>query len=103
MNALLVGFLWAIIVVTGFITFVKSMKRRGMSFGKNVVVRCTAGHLYTTIWIPGVSLKAVRWGSRRFQYCPVGKHWAMTRQVFGAELNPEVIQQAQQVHDVRIV
>lgn len=103
MKALSVLILWVFIVIIGFIAFVKSMKRRGMTFGKNVVVRCSSGHMYTTIWIPGVSLKAVRWGSRRIQFCPEGKHWAMTRQVFGAELNPEVIQQAQQVHDVRIV
>ena len=28
--------------------------------GRNVVVRCRQGHLFTTIWIPGGSLKALR-------------------------------------------
>ncbi len=39
-----------------------------------IVVRCRDGHLFTTIWVPGVSLKAVRLGTVRFQRCPVGNH-----------------------------
>lgn len=31
--------------------------RRGYGVGGNVVVRCRAGHLFTTIWLPAVSLK----------------------------------------------
>jgi hypothetical protein len=38
-------------------------------------VRCSAGHLFTTIWVPLGSLKAVRLGGTRYQYCPVGHHW----------------------------
>jgi hypothetical protein len=39
-------------------------------------VRCSAGHLFTTIWVPLASIKAVRLGDTRYQYCPVGHHWA---------------------------
>jgi len=35
-------------------------------------VRCSAGHLFTTIWIPLASLKSVRLGDRRYQRCPAG-------------------------------
>ena len=41
------------------------------------IVRCDAGHYYRTVWVPGLSLKAlVRWGDRRYQWCPVGRHGA---------------------------
>jgi hypothetical protein len=39
-------------------------------------VRCSAGHVFTTIWIPLASLKSVRLSGQRFQHCPVGRHWA---------------------------
>src|SRR5581483_8130808 len=29
----------------------------GYKLGRETIVRCRAGHLYTTIWIPGASLK----------------------------------------------
>lgn len=51
-------------------------RRRGYNFGGDVIVRCSEGHLFTTIWIPGVSLKAIRLGWLRFQRCPVGDHWS---------------------------
>lgn len=65
-------------------------------------VRCSAGHLYTTIWIWGGSLKAVRLGNSRFQRCPVGHHWARTRRVDPATLTDAERAQAAAVHDVRI-
>lgn len=40
----------------------------------DVPVRCSAGHLFTTIWMPIASIKAVRLGGERWQYCPVGHH-----------------------------
>lgn len=53
-----------------------------------VVVRCKDGHLFTTVWIPGVSFKAIRLGPNRFQYCPVGEHRAWVKPVNPNELNP---------------
>ena len=53
----------------------------GYNMGGNVVVRCRQGHLFSTLWIPGVKLKAVDLGVARFQYCPVGKHWSLVMPV----------------------
>ncbi len=44
----------------------------GYKLGGNVVVRCRRGHVFTTIWIPGVKLKAIDLVVARIQYCPVG-------------------------------
>ena len=70
----------------------------------DVPVRCSAGHLYTTIWVPLGSLKAVRLGGTRWQYCPVGHHWATVRRLDGGDgaVSEEDLAQAALVHDVRI-
>jgi hypothetical protein len=34
-------------------------RRLGYNLGTNTVVRCRQGHLFTTIWIPGIKLKEV--------------------------------------------
>jgi hypothetical protein len=65
-------------------------------------VRCSAGHLFTTIWIPLASLKAARFGGRRFQRCPVGGHWAMVTPLDPAAADPADLQAAKAVHDIRI-
>ena len=58
-------------------------------FGAETIVRCRAGHLFTTLWIPGVSLKALRLGWWRLQRCPVGQHWTVVTPVRGDALTPE--------------
>lgn len=58
-------------VVAGVVVLARRLAAQG---GGEVVVRCRDGHLFTTIWIPGVSLKAIRLGWIRFQRCPVGDH-----------------------------
>jgi hypothetical protein len=65
-------------------------------------VRCSAGHLFTTIWIPLVSLKAVRLGGKRFQRCPVGHHWALVAPISADSASKEDLRAAAAVHDVRI-
>lgn len=55
--------------------------RRGYGLGGRVVVRCRHGHLFSTIWIPGVSLKGLRLGPWRLQRCPVGGHWSLVTPV----------------------
>ncbi len=67
-------------------------------------VRCSAGHLFTTIWMPFLSLKAVRLADERYQHCPVGHHWAtVTRLDLGpVPPDPQQLAQAAQVHDIRI-
>lgn len=66
-------------------------------------VRCSKGHLYTSTWIPGGSLKSVRLGlGRRYQRCPVGHHWAMTSRLDPQTMSEDEREQAAAVHDVRI-
>jgi hypothetical protein len=54
-----------------------------------VVVRCGKGHLFTTIWVPGVSVKAFRLGPWRLQRCPVGPHWSIVSPVRRSELTDD--------------
>src|SRR5262249_59103682 len=56
-------------------------------FGGRLVVRCRRGHLFTTLWIPGVSFKALRLGWLRVQRCPVGNHWSIVTPVRESELS----------------
>ena len=44
-----------------------ALRIRSGRLGGNVVVRCSKGHLFTTIWIPGGSLKSQRFGWWRYQ------------------------------------
>ena len=67
-----------------------------------MVVRCQRGHLYTTIWVPGGSLKALRFGWWRLQRCPVGRHWALVTPVSRAGLTPEERRAADERRDIRI-
>ena len=68
----------------------------------DVVVRCRAGHLFTTIWIPGASLKALRLGWWRVEYCPVGHHWSVVTPVDEEKLSKRERRQARRHHDVPI-
>jgi hypothetical protein len=77
-------------------------RRRGYVFGASTVVRCRRGHLFTTLWIPGASLKAVRLGWWRFQRCPEGRHWSLVTPVTVSELTEEERRVAAQRRDGRI-
>lgn len=77
-------------------------QRRGSLFAANTVVRCRSGHLYTTFWVPGGSLKAIRLGWWRLQRCPVGKHWSIVTPAKYSELTEDEKTAAAQRHDVRI-
>ena len=61
--------------------------RRGYSFGRSVPVRCQRGHLFATVWIPGASVKSLRLGLWRVQWCPVGRHVALVRLLTGSPLD----------------
>ena len=66
------------IVVVGVLIVATLIARsRGYNLGGHVVARCQQGHLFTTIWVPGASIKAVRLGWARLQRCPVGDHWTL--------------------------
>ena len=78
------------------------MKLRGYRMGGNLVVRCRRGHLFTTIWVSGASLKSVRLGWWRFQRCPVGRHWSFVTPVKESNLTEEEKRLAGEHKDVRI-
>jgi len=75
---------------------------RGYRFGGNVVVRCREGHLFTTIWIPGASLKSLRLGWWRLQRCPVGRHWSFVTPVSRADLTGREKRGASEHRDIRL-
>ena len=79
-----------------------AMRLRGYPVGRSVVVRCQRGHLYTTIWIPGASVKSLRFGWWRFQYCPVGHHWSIVTPVRESDLSKKQRRGARTRKDIRI-
>jgi hypothetical protein len=86
--AIAVTLVLMVVLVAVAVHLIRRMAAGGIRWGGEVVVRCTDGHLYTTVWIPGGSFKAIRLGPTRFQHCPVGDHWAWVRPVDPDELNP---------------
>ena len=74
----------------------------GYKLGGNVVVRCRQGHVFSTIWIPGVKLKSLDLVVARVQRCPVGKHWSLVVPVRDSELTEGERQFAKEHHDVPI-
>ena len=76
--------------------------RRGYTFGKNVPVRCRDGHLFTTVWIPGASVKALRLGPWRVQWCPVGRHVTLVTLLKNADLTEAQRSFAAQHHDLPV-
>ena len=74
----------------------------GYAVGGNTVVRCRQGHLFTTLWIPGASLKSIRLGWWRIQRCPVGNHWSIVVPVREADLSWRQRRTAHENRDVRI-
>ena len=76
--------------------------RHGYGIGGSVVVRCHKGHLFTTIWLPGASVKSLRLGGRRVQYCPVGHHWSLVKLVRESDLSGRERRSARGHKDIRI-
>lgn len=77
-----------------------AMKLRGFPLGGKLVVRCHKGHLFTTLWISGVSVKSLRFLWWRVQRCPVGRHWALVTPVHEAELSWGERRAAQKHRDI---
>ena len=90
------------VVLAGYAVSTIVAVRQGYSFGLNVPVRCRQGHLFTTMWIPGVSLKSLRLGLWRVQWCPVGRHFDLVRLVKEADLSPAELELAGEHHDIPI-
>jgi len=92
-----------VVVVLALVASTLAARRAGYSgIGGATIVRCRAGHLFTTLWVPGVSLKAVRLGMARFQYCPVGRHRTLVTPVRDADLTDEQRREAAQHRDGRV-
>jgi hypothetical protein len=75
---------------------------RAGRIGGRVVVRCRDGHLFTTVWIPGGSVKALRLGWVRFQRCPVGGHWSVITPIRESSLSEADRQLARERRDTPI-
>jgi hypothetical protein len=91
-----------VIVVALLIASLVMSRRRGYPVGGAVVVRCNQGHLFTTIWIPLASFKAIRLGWVRLQRCPVGDHLAFVTPVRPDDLTEEERWTAAQNRDVTV-
>ena len=78
-------------------------QKRGYSgMGGDTIVRCSQGHLFTTTWIVGSSVKAVRLGYKRYQRCPVCKKWRIVVPVRDDELSDEDRRVAAEHHDTTL-
>ena len=93
---------FAPIAIVSLVVELLAVLLRGWGLGGNVVVRCHDGHVFTTLWIPGVSVKSLRLGFWRVQRCPVGRHWSLVSPVPRSELGPYSRRRAAATHDVRV-
>ena len=89
-------------VIAGALPAPLLLRRKGYKLGNDTIVRCRAGHLFTTIWVPLASFKAIRLGWWRFQRCPVGNHWTLVHPVKESELTEHERTEAHAARDVRI-
>ncbi len=90
------------LAVAAVATFTLVARRLGYALGGTVPVRCRRGHVFTTLWIPGVNLKAIVLGPARIQRCPVGRHWSLVTPIRTADLTAAELRSAAAHHDLRI-
>jgi hypothetical protein len=57
---------------------------------------------FTTLWLPGVSVKSLRLGWWRLQRCPVGGHWSLVTPVRRSDLTDDEIRTAGETRDLRL-
>jgi hypothetical protein len=99
------GFIALIPMLVIFGLLIASMimtRRRGYNVGGRIIVRCLAGHVFTTVWVPGVSFKSIRFGFVRLQRCPVGNHVSLVTPVRASDLTPEERRMAELYEDTWI-
>jgi hypothetical protein len=89
-------------VAAGVLAEAAAMRMRGYPMGTDVVVRCRRGHLFSTIWLPGISVKSLRLIWWRVQRCPVGGHWTIVTPVRAGELSEDERRSARARKDVRL-
>ncbi|HEY7271842.1 MAG TPA: hypothetical protein VH502_03835 [Actinoplanes sp.] len=79
----------AVVILAVVATRAARMSRsQGYRFGRDVIVRCRDGHLFTTTWLPMMSFKAIRIGLVRIQHCPVGNNVTAVRLMRDEDLTP---------------
>ena len=89
-----------VIVIVALLVLTFFWRRQGYTVGSGrTIVRCAQGHLFTTIWIPGGSFKAVRFGPFRLQRCPIGNHFTFVTPVRVDDLTDEERRFAEEHHD----
>jgi hypothetical protein len=88
-----------IIVAAAVLVETAGLWLRARRIGGNVIVRCHQGHLFTTLWIPGASIKSLRLVAWRFQRCPVGRHWSLVTPVDASKLTEDERRLAREHHD----
>ena len=69
------------LVVIAYAVATATARSLGYKVGGKTVVRCRDGHVFTTVWVPGLSLKSVRLGPWRVQRCPIGPHLTIVHPV----------------------
>lgn len=100
-SGLIIGLL-VLVVVVGLAVYSAVGRRADGQRTFDHIVRCKDGHLFTSTWIPGFSLKAVRLGTVRYERCPVGRHWSTVSRVDESTLTADEIARARAVHDSAI-
>jgi len=96
------GLIVAGVITAAYIAGTIAAKQMGYTFGRNVVVKCQAGHVFTTVWIPGASVKSLKLGFWRLQWCPVGKHVTLVHPLKDSELTGETRDFAAAHHDIPV-
>ena len=89
-------------IAASYVVGILAARRMGYRFGRNVVVKCHAGHVFSTIWIPAASFKAIRLGLWRMQWCPVGRHIALIHPIKDVDLTEEMRDVAAVKHDIPV-
>jgi hypothetical protein len=93
---------FVLIAAAAIAGFMLAARRLGYNLGLSTVVRCRQGHLFTTIWIPGIKLKELDLVVARIQRCPVGGHWSLVVPVREASLTAAELQLAHEHRDLRV-
>jgi hypothetical protein len=100
--------LLAVVIAAGVVIVIavvggRAGRNRGYEgMGGDTIVRCSRGHLFTTLWIVGSSFKAVRLGYKRYQRCPVCQKWRIVVPVPRSELSDKVRRVAAERHDIKL-
>lgn len=89
-----------LLLLVGLLAEPLAMWAHGYPIGGKLIVRCRDGHLFTTIWVPSASVKALRLGWVRLQWCPVGRHWTLVTPVRDSELSAKEQRRARSQHDL---